>query len=85
VPALEEGQSKDDMKVEMIEDVALVASSTSDIEGEFSLNSEGVIIMMWDNNYDWTAIKKLSYVVEVYEVNSSCLSFLALRLIITCL
>ena len=69
IPALDEGQDKDDIEVEIIEEINHVNSSTETICGNFKLPCEGVVLIMFDNGYDWTSIKKLSYVIEVTEVS----------------
>lgn len=68
LPALEEGQTSRDLKYEMIVNLGLVPSSSRDITGSFDLPSEGIVVFMFDNNFDWSATKKLSYIIEVEEV-----------------
>ena len=44
---------------------------TEEIEGSFRVPYEGVVVFIWDNNYDYFSCKKLSYHVEVYEPSFS--------------
>ncbi len=67
VPALEEGQSEDDLRVQVLDEVGRVPCHNDTIEGEFEPPSEGVIFFTWDNTFDWYTNKKLAYNIEVFE------------------
>jgi hypothetical protein len=70
VPALEDDQDQDELNVETVEEMSRVRSDAEKIEGTFSPPSEGVVFFLWDNTYDWTAVKKLSYSVDVFQVST---------------
>lgn len=67
VAAPEEDQDAEDLEIETIEELGRVSCETEPVSGSFEVPSEGVVFFMWDNNYDWTANKKLSYLVEVMQ------------------
>jgi len=67
VPALEEGQGEDDLRVQVLDEIGRVPSHNDTIEGEFEPPSEGVIFFTWDNTFDWYTNKKLAYNIEVFE------------------
>ncbi len=64
----EDNPEVEDLEVETVEDVNRVPSSSEPIEGSFQVPYEGVIFFLWDNNYDWSSIKKISYHIEVKQV-----------------
>jgi hypothetical protein len=64
VPALEDNQQQDELEVETIEEMGRIRSDLETIAGSFQPPSEGVIFFLWDNTYDWSAVKKLTYTVE---------------------
>lgn len=66
VPALEEGQGEDDLRVQVLDEVGRVPCHNDTIEGEFEPPSEGVIFFTWDNTFDWYTNKKLAYNIEVF-------------------
>ena len=73
VPAVDDNhqdyhQDQDELNLETVKEMSRVRSDIDKIEGSFTPPSEGVIFFLWDNTYDWTAVKKLSYYVEVYQV-----------------
>lgn len=69
VAAPEEGQDPDDLEIETVEEMGLVRSNLEAISGSFEVPCEGVIFFMWDNNFDWSATKQISYLIEVTQVN----------------
>jgi hypothetical protein len=57
--------------------VSLIVSPFSGselIHGSFELQCEGIVFFLWDNSYDWTGTKQVSYKVEVLEVSDHCFS-----------
>lgn len=70
VAALEEGQDENDLEVETIEEMVRTTSGTEMQEGSFELPVEGVLFFVWDNSFDWSANKKLSYSIEVIQVKA---------------
>ena len=66
--APDEDQRIEDLDVETVEQMGVVKSNLDPICGTFEVPCEGVIFFIWDNNYDWSAIKKISYVIEVKQV-----------------
>ncbi len=81
VAAPEEDQDVDDLEIETIEEMALVNSENGSVTGSFDVPCEGVVFFLWDNKYDWTANKKISYLIEVMQVSmelhSICMASLA--------
>lgn len=69
VAAPEEGQDPDDLEIETVEEMGLVRSNLEAISGSFEVPCEGVIFFMWDNNFDWSATKQISYLIEVTQVS----------------
>ena len=69
VAAPEEGQDLNDLELETVEEMGLVRSNLEAVSGSFLVPCEGVVFFMWDNNYDWSATKKISYLIEVKQVN----------------
>jgi len=65
----EDDPEVEDLEVETVEDICRVPSSTENIEGSFQVPYEGVIFFLWDNNFDWSSVKKLSYHIEVKQVS----------------
>jgi hypothetical protein len=63
-----EGQSPDSLEVETVEELSLVPSGSEAIHGSFELQCEGVVFFLWDNSFDWSSTKKLSYNIVVHEV-----------------
>lgn len=61
----EDDPEVEDLEVETVEEISRVPSSTDSIEGSFQVPYEGVIFFLWDNNFDWSSVKKLSYHIEV--------------------
>lgn len=47
--------------------VRLQAPQDSPIKGSFTLPCEGVVFFIWDNTYDWSSVKKISYTIRVNE------------------
>ena len=68
VPALEDGQHEEDIEVETLEEMMRTNSGEEMIEGELSLDIEGVLFFMWDNDFDWLANKYLSYSIQIKQV-----------------
>jgi hypothetical protein len=68
VAAPMEGQSHDNLEVETVEELALVPSGSESIHGSFELQCEGVLFFLWDNTFDWSSTKKISYNIVVKEV-----------------
>lgn len=69
VAAPAEGQNIDDLEMETVEEVERVPSHTEVIKGSFELPCEGVVFFLWDNNFDWSAVKKISYSITIQEVS----------------
>jgi hypothetical protein len=67
VAALEDNQNQDDVEVETIEEMSRHRSDIEPIVGSFEPPCEGVVFFLWDNTYDWSAVKNLSYSVEVFQ------------------
>jgi hypothetical protein len=87
VAAPMEGQSHDNLEVETVEELALVPSGSESIHGSFELQCEGVLFFLWDNTFDWSSTKKVSYNIVVKEVKpyysfdfSSCLIIISISL-----
>jgi hypothetical protein len=72
VAAPEEGEQVDDLDMETVEEMDRVPSHSETISGSFELPCEGVVFFLWDNNFDWSAVKKISYKIEVKEVSFIC-------------
>ncbi len=68
VAAPAEGQNVDDLEMETVEEVERVPSHTEVIKGSFELPCEGGVFFLWDNNFDWSAVKKISYSITIQEV-----------------
>ncbi len=68
VAAPEEDQDLNDLEIETIEEMGRVDSSHEPVTGSFEVPCEGVVFFLFDNNYDWTANKKISYLIEVMQV-----------------
>jgi hypothetical protein len=68
VPALEEGQTEDDIDVETLEPVMRTTSGDEMIEGDLDVDV-GVIFFLWDNDFDWFSNKYLSYTIQVKQVS----------------
>lgn len=47
-----------------------VPSEIEPISGSFKAPREGAVCLYWDNSFSWLTPKKLSYSVEVRQVNS---------------
>ena len=67
VPATEEDPQNVELDVETIEEMTRVRSDLEHVAGTFQPPCEGVVFFLWDNAYDWSAVKKLSYTVEVHQ------------------
>ena len=67
VPATDDEQNQDELQVETIEEMTRVRSDLERISGSFTPPSEGVVFFIWDNIYDWSAVKHLSYSVDVFQ------------------
>lgn len=78
VAAMEEGQHEQDLEVETIEELVRTTSGTELIDGSFVAPLEGVLFFLWDNTFDWTANKYLSYSISVEQVFSfvTCQKFM---------
>lgn len=48
--------------------MSIVRSNYEPISGSFEVPYEGVVFFMWDNNFDWSANKQISYIIEVKQV-----------------
>ncbi len=72
VAAPEEGEEVDDLDMETVEEMDRVPSNSETISGSFELPCEGVVFFLWDNHYDWSAVKKISYRIDVKEVIFFC-------------
>lgn len=57
-----------DLEMETIVEMGRVQCDVEPISGSFEVPCEGVIFFLWDNNYDWSALKKISYLIEVKQV-----------------
>jgi hypothetical protein len=68
VAAPEEDQRIEDLEIETVEEMGIVHSNTEAVSGSFEVPCEGVIFFMWDNNFDWSATKQISYMIEVQQV-----------------
>jgi hypothetical protein len=75
VAALEENQQQNDVEVETIEEMTRHRSDVEPIAGSFEPPCEGVVFFLWDNTYDWSSVKKLSYSVDVFQVRFPALAF----------
>ena len=71
VAAPEEGQDLQDLDIETVEEMGIVRSNLDSISGSFEVPYEGVVFFMWDNNFDWSANKQISYVIEVHQVRQT--------------
>jgi len=71
VPATDEQQQAEDLQVETIEEMTRVRSDLAPVSGTFQPPCEGVVFFLWDNAYDWSAVKRLSYVVQVHQPSFS--------------
>ncbi len=63
-----EGEDDENLDVESVEEIVRVPSGSEKIHGSFELQCEGVVFFIWDNNYDWSSTKKVTYKIEVKEV-----------------
>lgn len=68
VAAPEEGQSVSDLEIEPVEEMCRVPSHTEVIAGSFELPCEGIVFFVWDNTFDWSSVKKISYSIKVHQV-----------------
>lgn len=68
VAAPEEGQDIENLEIETVEEMGRVTSNIEPVSGSFEVPCEGVVFFMWDNNYDWSANKQISYQIEVKQV-----------------
>ena len=68
VAAPDEDQDINDLEIETIEEMNRVSSAIEPIAGSFEVPCEGVVFFIWDNNFDWSANKKISYSIEVEQV-----------------
>eukprot|EP01031_Cornospumella_fuschlensis_P037667 gene37667-45758_t len=69
VPAPDEPRDPDDLDIETVEEIARVSSNNEIIGGEFEVPCEGVVFFLWDNNFDWSAVKKISYSINVIQAS----------------
>lgn len=68
VAAPEEHERNLEPDIKIIEEISRIHSSDGEgIEGEFDLPCEGVVIFLWDNTFDWSSNKQLSYFIQVQE------------------
>lgn len=65
VAAPDESEAVDDLEIETVEEMDLVPSSADLISGSFDVPNEGVVFFIWDNNFDWSSVKKISYSIRV--------------------
>ncbi|KAJ1442888.1 hypothetical protein B484DRAFT_426708 [Ochromonadaceae sp. CCMP2298] len=65
VAAPEEEQDLSDLEIETVEDMQMVNSDLDAVTGSFEVPCEGVVFFMWDNTFDWSANKQISYTIEV--------------------
>lgn len=70
VAAPESQQNVDDLDIETVEEVERVPSGTDCVSGSFDVPAEGVIFFLWDNNFDWSSVKSISYSIRVFQVFS---------------
>jgi len=75
VAALEEGQSRDDLEVETIEEMDKVVCSLQEpVIGSFDCACEGVVFFMFENEAEWwttggSVQRELAYIIEVHSPN----------------
>jgi hypothetical protein len=69
VAAPDEPQSVDELEIETVEEMSRVPSHIERISGSFDVPCEGVVFFLWDNNFDWSAVKKISYSIKVHQVS----------------
>eukprot|EP01032_Pedospumella_encystans_P031889 gene31889-35996_t len=65
VASPEEGQDINDLEIETVQEMDIVRSNLESVSGSFEVPCEGVLFFMWDNNFDWSATKQISYLIEV--------------------
>ena len=70
VASPEEGQDINDLEIETVQEMDIVRSNLESVSGSFEVPCEGVLFFMWDNNFDWSATKQISYLIEVSQVCS---------------
>lgn len=68
VASPEEGQDINDLEIETVQEMDIVRSNLESVSGSFEVPCEGVLFFMWDNNFDWSATKQISYLIEVSQV-----------------
>lgn len=71
VAAPRENQSENDLQIETVEDMRVVNCVVEPISGSFEVPCEGVIFFMWDNSYDWSSNKEISYTIQVKQVKKT--------------
>lgn len=68
VAALDENAPESELDVETLQDMYRTNSGSELIEGNFDIPTEGVLFFLWDNKFDWSANKQLSYSITVSQV-----------------
>jgi hypothetical protein len=65
----EEDEEEDDdaVEVQMLQEMSRVRSDLTKQAGTVRPPSEGVLFFVFDNVYDWSGVKKLSYTVKVHQ------------------
>ena len=69
IPALEDGQAEEDMRAETIDEMGRVLSDIEPYGGVFTPRCEGVVFFIWDNTHDWYSNKKVSYTIDLQQVD----------------
>jgi len=63
----EEEDDDDAVEVQMLQEMSRVRSDLTKQAGTVRPPSEGVLFFVFDNVYDWSGVKKLSYTVKVHQ------------------
>ena len=54
---------------QIVEEPRRIAFSEQPFHGSFELSARGVVVFTWNNLYDWTGEKRLSYMVRIQQVS----------------
>jgi hypothetical protein len=82
VAAPRENQSENDLQIETVEDMRVVNCIVEPISGSFEVPCEGVIFFMWDNSYDWSSNKEISYTIQVKQVKKNVINPISISMLI---
>lgn len=71
VTAPEEDREVEDSDIHTVLESALVDCNSEAVRGSFEVTVEGMVFFLWDNTFDWTALKQVSYRITVHEPSFS--------------